>query len=373
MASKKKWIHDAVKHPGSFTREARAHGKSVSAFAAEVKRNPSKFSTTTIRRATLAQTLKKIGKKRHGKAVYLRWLIPFYSPPRSLKWKRHNRSYNMADTKPDAEAGNGVADQGSIAEAITKMVTGEPSSGSPEAEKEETKPETEGGKPVEPDELASLKGKYDALARKMEKERQERVRYQRELQDERQRRETELTNLKTRQAETTEPEKFPDPIEDPKGYREVVIQAAKKEAMKEFEPVRQFLDQVKQQQEAAKLQQQVLQTVTENLPEGADVRKLLGDFGTARADLLAESPDYYRGNAMKLAADLISYYHNQEFQTLKAELEEVKKTGVKKITQELKNAPKEKRGQGVKPADQDKESSIANQIVRSLAKRSAAQ
>lgn len=62
--AKKKWIQEAIKKPGSFTRQAKQAGKSVSAFANEVTANPSRFSPTTVRRARLAKTLKKLSKKK---------------------------------------------------------------------------------------------------------------------------------------------------------------------------------------------------------------------------------------------------------------------------------------------------------------------
>lgn len=53
-----KWIAGAIKHPGSFTREAKAHGEKPMQFAAQVKKNPSKYSGTTRKRAALARTLR---------------------------------------------------------------------------------------------------------------------------------------------------------------------------------------------------------------------------------------------------------------------------------------------------------------------------
>jgi len=54
------WIQGAVKHPGSFTRAAKAHGKSVHEYAEEEKH----ASGTVGRRARLALTFAKM---RHGK------------------------------------------------------------------------------------------------------------------------------------------------------------------------------------------------------------------------------------------------------------------------------------------------------------------
>lgn len=56
----KKWIQGAIKHPGSFTSAAKRAGKSVSEFAEEHKGD----SGTLGRRARLAQTLRKMGRKK---------------------------------------------------------------------------------------------------------------------------------------------------------------------------------------------------------------------------------------------------------------------------------------------------------------------
>ena len=57
-----KWIQSAIKRPGAFTRKAKAAGKSVSEFAAQVSKPGSKASTQTKRQATLAKTLSKLRK-----------------------------------------------------------------------------------------------------------------------------------------------------------------------------------------------------------------------------------------------------------------------------------------------------------------------
>jgi len=56
----KKWIAAAIKKPGSFTAQAKGAGKSVAQFAQEKKGAPGK----TGKRARLAITLRKLGKKR---------------------------------------------------------------------------------------------------------------------------------------------------------------------------------------------------------------------------------------------------------------------------------------------------------------------
>lgn len=63
----KKWIQKAIKRPGAFTAKAKKKNMSVAGFAAAVKKNPSKYSPTTVRQANLATTLRKISKKRKKK------------------------------------------------------------------------------------------------------------------------------------------------------------------------------------------------------------------------------------------------------------------------------------------------------------------
>ena len=61
-----KWIQDAKLKKGAFTRQAKAHGKSVQAYAKIVLKpaNKEKTTETTKRRARLAQTFAKMGRKR---------------------------------------------------------------------------------------------------------------------------------------------------------------------------------------------------------------------------------------------------------------------------------------------------------------------
>lgn len=56
------WIKGAIEHPGAFTKKAKAHKMSVSAYASKVTKSGSRASTTTKRQANLAKTLKKLGK-----------------------------------------------------------------------------------------------------------------------------------------------------------------------------------------------------------------------------------------------------------------------------------------------------------------------
>lgn len=57
-----KWIQNAIKKPGSFTKQAKAAGMSTSSFRDKVLSNKEKFSSTTVRRANLAKTLSKMKK-----------------------------------------------------------------------------------------------------------------------------------------------------------------------------------------------------------------------------------------------------------------------------------------------------------------------
>ena len=60
----KNWMAGAVKHPGAFTRKAKAHGLSVKKYAADVMSGKSKADTQTKRQASLAQTFEKLAGKR---------------------------------------------------------------------------------------------------------------------------------------------------------------------------------------------------------------------------------------------------------------------------------------------------------------------
>jgi len=62
----KKWIKGAIKHPGAFTKKAKAAGMSVTAYANKVTKKGSKASTQTKRQANLAKTLGRM-RKRKGK------------------------------------------------------------------------------------------------------------------------------------------------------------------------------------------------------------------------------------------------------------------------------------------------------------------
>ena len=58
----KNWIKGAIKHPGAFTKKAKASGMSVEAYAAKVTKPGSKASATTKKQAALAKTLSKLHK-----------------------------------------------------------------------------------------------------------------------------------------------------------------------------------------------------------------------------------------------------------------------------------------------------------------------
>lgn len=58
--SSKNWMQGAVKHPGAFTRKAKAHGVSVKKYASEVMTGKAKADGSTKRQASLAQTFEKL-------------------------------------------------------------------------------------------------------------------------------------------------------------------------------------------------------------------------------------------------------------------------------------------------------------------------
>ena len=69
MAEKKdkKWIQKAIKRPGAFTKKANKAGKSVAGMVSAVTKNPDRYSSTTVRQANLAKTLRKISNKKRKK------------------------------------------------------------------------------------------------------------------------------------------------------------------------------------------------------------------------------------------------------------------------------------------------------------------
>lgn len=61
--SSQNWMQGAVKHPGAFTRKAKAHKMSVPEYASKVKTGAVKASGTTEKQASLAQTFEKLAGK----------------------------------------------------------------------------------------------------------------------------------------------------------------------------------------------------------------------------------------------------------------------------------------------------------------------
>jgi hypothetical protein len=57
------WIQKAIKHPGAFTKKAKAHGMTPKAFKQEVQAHPEKYPTKTERQANLMGTLGKLGEE----------------------------------------------------------------------------------------------------------------------------------------------------------------------------------------------------------------------------------------------------------------------------------------------------------------------
>ena len=62
-----KWIQDAIKRPGAFTKKAKERGISTKEFAAQVSSNPERYDKRTVKQANLAKTLSKLRKKKKGK------------------------------------------------------------------------------------------------------------------------------------------------------------------------------------------------------------------------------------------------------------------------------------------------------------------
>ena len=61
--AKSKWIQRAIKRPGAFTKKAKAAGMTTSAYARRVLKKGSTASTRTKRQASLANTLRKMGRR----------------------------------------------------------------------------------------------------------------------------------------------------------------------------------------------------------------------------------------------------------------------------------------------------------------------
>lgn len=74
------WIQKAIKNPGSFTKQAQSAGMSVAGFKNKVLANKEDFSSTTVKRANLANTLSKMRKGQDGMAVNLEGTDPSQIP-----------------------------------------------------------------------------------------------------------------------------------------------------------------------------------------------------------------------------------------------------------------------------------------------------
>lgn len=58
------FIKGAIKNPGAFTKQAKKAGMTVKGFESKVLKNPKNYSATTVRRANLSKTLRKVRKKK---------------------------------------------------------------------------------------------------------------------------------------------------------------------------------------------------------------------------------------------------------------------------------------------------------------------
>ena len=61
MAQKNtKWIQNAIKQPGSFSRKAQKRGMTTNELAKNVIANPERYDKTTVKQANLALTLNRL-------------------------------------------------------------------------------------------------------------------------------------------------------------------------------------------------------------------------------------------------------------------------------------------------------------------------
>lgn len=60
----RKWIQKAIRHKGALTRQAKQAGLSVPQFTQQVLEHPEHYSPTTVRRARLARTLRRLAARR---------------------------------------------------------------------------------------------------------------------------------------------------------------------------------------------------------------------------------------------------------------------------------------------------------------------
>lgn len=307
----------------------------------------------------------------------------------------------MVETTTHSEATSAQPEQESIAAQITQMMTGQ----SPEQtdvtsndqsrniELDATQVTTETGSEDEPIITAELISKYptlsgfkdkplsevlraqDNLTRKMEKERGARVKAERALTEERIRNEEsqkllEQSRQKTTSESAIEQDDFGDPIADPRAYAQRIRDSVRKEVEKELFPLRQAYESQRQvqkvQADAIRAEQMILKVIPDN-----EVANVYSEFTTSLTNSIQDSPSYYVGKPDELASDVIAFYHNKQLQSLKNEISDLKKNGVKKIAGELKNA-KTTTSQGVVRTGESQPATIAEQIVASRTRRSAA-
>ena len=57
------FIKNAIKNPGAFSKQAKRAKMTVKGFETKVLSNPKNYSSTTVKRANLSRTLRKIKKK----------------------------------------------------------------------------------------------------------------------------------------------------------------------------------------------------------------------------------------------------------------------------------------------------------------------
>jgi hypothetical protein len=53
----KDWIKGAIKHPGAFTKKAKAAGLTPAQYQRKVLASPDRYSSTTVKQANLRKTL----------------------------------------------------------------------------------------------------------------------------------------------------------------------------------------------------------------------------------------------------------------------------------------------------------------------------
>ena len=61
-----KFIQEAIKRPGAFSKKAEEAGMSTAEYTAKVTANPEEYDKRTAKQANLAKTLSKLRKKKEG-------------------------------------------------------------------------------------------------------------------------------------------------------------------------------------------------------------------------------------------------------------------------------------------------------------------